>query len=67
MTYELPMDYISLGTKTIEDDCTVNDICDFVVEYINSDVLVFPLYLRTQGTSKDTLGPPIGSVTHDCR
>jgi RNA-dependent RNA polymerase len=40
MTYELPMEYVSIGTKSIEHECTVDDICDFVVEYINSDVLV---------------------------
>jgi RNA-dependent RNA polymerase len=40
MTYEQPMEYVSVGTKKIEDECTVDDICDFVVEYINSDVLV---------------------------
>lgn len=40
MTYELPMEYESVGTKAITTECTVDDICDFVVEYINSDVLV---------------------------
>ncbi|KAF7775922.1 hypothetical protein Agabi119p4_4315 [Agaricus bisporus var. burnettii] len=39
MTYELPMEYESVGTKAITTECTVDDICDFVVEYINSDVL----------------------------
>ncbi|KAG6854694.1 hypothetical protein C0991_002405 [Blastosporella zonata] len=32
-------DYESAGTKTIDRDSTVDDICDFIVEYINSDVL----------------------------
>ena len=32
--------YLSAGTRTIDRDSTVDDICDFVVEYINSDVLV---------------------------
>lgn len=41
MTYEEPMDYNSVGTKTIDHDVTVGDICDFIVEYINSDVLVW--------------------------
>lgn len=41
MTYEQPMNYdVSLGTKTNEWESTVEDICDFIVEYINSDVLV---------------------------
>lgn len=37
-----PASYESAGTYTLEEDrdCTVEDICDFVVEYINSDVLV---------------------------
>ncbi|KAF5363416.1 hypothetical protein D9756_000381 [Leucocoprinus leucothites] len=39
MTYERPMDYTSMGTKTNDWDSTVDDICDFIVEYINSDVL----------------------------
>ncbi|KAJ3576204.1 hypothetical protein NP233_g613 [Leucocoprinus birnbaumii] len=40
MTYERPMEYNDQwGTKTNEWDSTVDDICDFVVEYINSDVL----------------------------
>lgn len=32
--------YVSKGTYTLDRDSNVNDICDFVVEYINSDVLV---------------------------
>ncbi|KXN89587.1 putative RNA-dependent RNA polymerase 1 [Leucoagaricus sp. SymC.cos] len=39
MTYERPMEYLSGGTKTNDWESTVDDICDFVVEYINSDVL----------------------------
>ncbi|KAF5386830.1 hypothetical protein D9615_001534 [Tricholomella constricta] len=34
-----PAAYKSAGTFTIERDSTVEDICDFIVEYINSDVL----------------------------
>ncbi|KAF9010144.1 RNA dependent RNA polymerase-domain-containing protein [Cyathus striatus] len=34
-----PASYESKGTLKIETDSTVNDICDFIVEYINSDVL----------------------------
>ncbi|KAG2020116.1 calcium ion transporter [Coprinopsis cinerea AmutBmut pab1-1] len=37
-TFE-PSAYESAGTKTLDRDSTVEDICDFVVEYINSDVL----------------------------
>lgn len=31
---------MSAGTFTLERESTVEDICDFIVEYINSDVLV---------------------------
>ncbi|KAG5722151.1 putative RNA-dependent RNA polymerase 1 [Termitomyces sp. T112] len=36
---EDPADYRPANTWTIERDSTVRDICDFIVEYINSDVL----------------------------
>lgn len=39
-TFEDAASYESRGTKTLDRDSTVEDICDFVVEYINSDVLV---------------------------
>ena len=32
--------YEGVGTRTIDRDSTIEDVCDFVVEYINSDVLV---------------------------
>lgn len=35
-----PADYTGAGTYTLDREATVEDICDFVVEYINSDVLV---------------------------
>jgi len=38
-TFEDAASYESCGTKEIDRDSTVEDICDFVVEYINSDVL----------------------------
>ena len=39
--HEEPADYTPVSPKTLEDrDATIEDICDFVVEYINSDVLV---------------------------
>lgn len=36
---------MSVGTRSLPDgrDSTVDDICDFIVEYINSDVLVCSL------------------------
>ncbi|KAF9526951.1 RNA dependent RNA polymerase-domain-containing protein [Crepidotus variabilis] len=36
---EQPMKYDSAGTLTLEKDSTVLDICNFIVEYINSDLL----------------------------
>ena len=39
-TFEDAANYESCGTKELDRDSTVEDICDFVVEYINSDVLV---------------------------
>ncbi|KAF8798201.1 RdRP-domain-containing protein [Phlegmacium glaucopus] len=38
-TFEAAAKYESCGTYEIDRDSTVEDICDFVVEYINSDVL----------------------------
>ena len=37
-----PADYTPVGTRELEHggDSTVDDICDFIIEYINSDVLV---------------------------
>ena len=37
---EDPAKYDTGETLTLDRDSTVDDICDFVVEYINSDVLV---------------------------
>ena len=37
---EDPAKYESLGTLELDRESTVEDICDFIVEYINSDVLV---------------------------
>lgn len=35
-----PAEYEPVGTRTLDRDSTIDDICDFIVEYINSDVLV---------------------------
>ncbi|CCM00004.1 uncharacterized protein FIBRA_02029 [Fibroporia radiculosa] len=37
--HEDPASYLSAGTRTLDRDSTIADICDFVVEYLNSDVL----------------------------
>ena len=42
-THVDPANYESAGTRTIDRDSNINDICDFVVEYVNSDVLVSAL------------------------
>jgi len=34
-----PASYVGAGTHTLDRESTVEDICDFVVEYINSDLL----------------------------
>ncbi|KAL4268526.1 RNA-dependent RNA polymerase [Pleurotus pulmonarius] len=34
-----PASYQAIEPKTLERDCSIDDVCDFVVEYINSDVL----------------------------
>jgi hypothetical protein len=40
--------YDDVGTREIKDrDCDINDVCDFIVEYIRSDVLV--LRIRNGG------------------
>jgi len=40
-----PADYLPSTPWTLEEsreDATVEDICDFIVEYINNDVIVGP-------------------------
>jgi RNA-dependent RNA polymerase len=39
-TAEDPAEYPAGETFTLRRDSTVDDICDFIVEYINSDVVV---------------------------
>jgi RNA-dependent RNA polymerase len=41
---EKPAEYPDGDTLTLDRESTVDDICDFIVEYINSDVLVCPTY-----------------------
>ena len=59
--HENAAEYISAGTRTIEQDSTINDICDFVVEYINSDVLVraTPRLRSAQSLTLHSLGSAI--------
>ncbi|THH12039.1 hypothetical protein EW146_g7842 [Bondarzewia mesenterica] len=44
-----PASYISGGTRVIETDSTVEDICDFVVEYFNSNPLLSDRHLVIAG------------------
>jgi hypothetical protein len=50
-------------------DATVEDICDFIVEYINSDVMVClrPVLVPTISIFLRFTGPPGGSAHHHCR
>jgi RNA-dependent RNA polymerase len=60
---EKPASYPDGETLTLDRDSTVDDICDFIVEYINSDVLVCSTYTfggqaissRSQGLLSDRL------------
>jgi len=36
---EEPASYLPVGTRELDRESTIEDICDFVVEYLNSDVL----------------------------
>lgn len=40
VTIEAPAAYSPADTKNLGRDSTVDDICDFIIEYIHSDVLV---------------------------
>ncbi|KAI0636634.1 RdRP-domain-containing protein [Trametes polyzona] len=55
-------DYVGLGTRELPDgrDSTVDDICDFIVEYINSDVLglLSDRHLMIADQSKDGTSDP---------
>lgn len=35
-----PLEYSENAEFNLGKDCTIDDVCDFVVEYINSDILV---------------------------
>jgi hypothetical protein len=49
-------------------DATVEDICDFIVEYINSDVMVYsrPLLVLLSSLTLWLTGPPGGQAYHHC-
>jgi hypothetical protein len=48
VTIESAAAYEALPTKNLGRDSTVEDICDFVVEYIHSDVLVCNVALQPE-------------------
>lgn len=52
--YVEPANYEGMGTREFEDrEATIDDICDFVVEYIHSDVLVRFLLVAVRFTPVD--------------
>lgn len=52
--YFEPANYEGMGTREFEDrEATIDDICDFVVEYIHSDVLVRFLLVAMRFTPVD--------------
>jgi len=65
---EDPATYESAGTLTLDRECTVEDICDFVAEYINSDVLVI-IYTTVQILPLNTTfqGLAFRPTAHNCR
>ena len=52
-----------------DSDATVEDICDFIVEYINSDVMVciLPVLVPLSSLSLRFTGPPGRPAPHHCR
>ncbi|KAJ6531309.1 RNA dependent RNA polymerase-domain-containing protein [Mycena capillaripes] len=48
---ENPASYADGETFTLDRDSTVDDICDFIVEYINSDVLLRITYICLPGSA----------------
>lgn len=68
-----PMDTIPSNTWTLDDehgDATIEDICDFIVEYINSDVMVclrfFLVFLTVSSFSLRFTGPSGRPAYHHC-
>ncbi|KAI0703549.1 RdRP-domain-containing protein [Cytidiella melzeri] len=67
--YVKEADYQGVGTKELDRDATIDDICDFVVEYINSDVLglLSDRHLIIADQSKDgTLDPECLTLASLC-
>ncbi len=65
-----PGDYTSVGTRARPDgqDSTVDDICDFIVEYINSDILVGHLCKQCMRQYSDlVLGTAVRQASDDRR
>ena len=56
--------YESAGTREIGRNSDINDVCDFVVEYINSDVLASKATpsLACHGPLMSGIGPSFGSA-----
>ncbi len=66
---ESPASYTPLPTKDLQRDSTVEDICDFIVEYIHSDLLVCIWSSRLWSDTQlfDLAGLVIDQVTCDSR
>lgn len=40
--HHLPAEYPPVGQRKLDRPSTIEDVCDFVIEYIDSDILVCP-------------------------
>ena len=41
--HHLPAEYPPVGQRKLDRPSTIEDVCDFVIEYIDSDILVCPV------------------------
>ncbi|KAI0345277.1 RdRP-domain-containing protein [Trametopsis cervina] len=67
--YVEPADYTGVGTWELDREATIDDICDFIVEYINSDLLglLSDRHLVIADQSKDgTLDPACLELARLC-
>ena len=59
--------YPSIGTFHLDRESTVDDICDFIVEYINSDVLVSDKHRWVLPSLTSSTGFVVRQTSHYCR
>lgn len=55
-----PLEYAENEPFNLGRNCTIDDVCDFIVEYINLDVLVCNSPAATIINANNTLGPSLG-------